>query len=244
MGYLKLLMRKVPKLPISKVLTYAYLGDIEYEISIDNFYFEDFLRSLTGIYVNDHQYTTFAKTITGGIHPKITYKGVLIGYDNTEHYVHVPDFIASMILLYYPINAYVSGSKLLFSVEPIRKISVFYSFGERVRTPFYSWDKNPPFSKKLEIIMYLIGYSDVVKRNGGVIVPPAEIEKNETFKMYYFLPLLYTAYYLKNKHTFVKSPKVITRVYEEVKDKLKVPNYTLDRLIQMANSEEPLFNGE
>lgn len=212
-----------------------YLGGIRYEIQIKKFFFVEFLRSFTGIYVNDYQYTTFAQEIVGGKHKRITYKGVTIGYDNLEHYVHVPDFLATLILLRYPVTAYVGGSKIVFRTERIRSASVFYSLAERVRTPFYVWEENPKFSDNLEIVLYLIGYADVIKRNGGVILTPAEIEANKKFKTYYFLPLLYTAYYLRSHNTFIESPNVILKVYKEVESELKVPRISFDKLIKKAN---------
>lgn len=235
MGYLDLLIERVPKLLLSKVLSYTYLGELKYEIIIKKFYFEDFLRSLTGIYVDDYQYTTFSEEITGGKHSKIKYNGITIGYNNREHYVHVPDLIVTLILLHYPVTAYIGGSKLLFRIEPVRSINVFYALGKRVRSPFYSWETNPKFSEDLETILDLIGYADVIKRSGIVKITPVEIEKNEMYKMYYFLPLLYTAYYLKNRHTFIESPRVIIDVYEKVKNELKVPDIPFKKLLKKAN---------
>ncbi|ABP73398.1 hypothetical protein [Acidianus bottle-shaped virus] len=235
MGYLKELIKRVPELPVCDVISYVYYGIVPYDLRIKNFYFRDYLRSLTGIYINKYQYTTFAQKITGGNHPKITYKGVTIGYDNVEHYVHVPDLIASLILINYSINAYVGGSKVLFWADSMRSASIFYSLADRVRTPFYTWEKNPEFSDNLETILYLIGYSDVIKRNGGVKVTPAEIERNKKFKTYYFLPTFYTAYYLRNKHTFIESPNVILKVYKEIEPELKVPDIPFSKLVKKAN---------
>lgn len=235
MGYLRELINRVPEVPFSEVTSYIYYGSMYYDLMIKDFYFKDFLRSLTGIYVNDYQYTTFAEKIIGGRHLAIKYKGITIGYDNEEHYVHVPDFVVSLILLYYSVTAYVGGTKILFWSDRIRSASIYYSLGERVRTPFYHWEKNPEFSDNLETILYLIGYADVIKRNGGVIIPPAKIEENERYKRYYFLPTLYTAYYLRNKHTFIESPSVILKVYKEVEPELRVPKISFRKLLKEAN---------
>lgn len=246
MGYLKDLINKVPQVPFEDVISYVYHGSVYYDLLIKRFYFNDFLRSLTGVYINGYQYTTFAQKITGGNHPKITYKGITIGYENTERYVHVPDLIASLILLYYSVYAYVGGTKILFWSDRIRSASIFYSLAERVRTPFYYWEMNPEFSDNLETILYLIGYADVIKRNGGVRLTPAEIEANKIYKMYYFLPTLYTAYYLRNHHTFIESPNVILKVYREVESELKVPRISFGKLLKeanelMSNNAEALF---
>ncbi|MCY0881656.1 MAG: hypothetical protein OWS74_06645 [Firmicutes bacterium] len=237
MDLLNKLLEIVPTVSLEKVTQYMYQGIIPYTIQISKFYFDEFLRSETGIYVENKQFTTFAKEITSGfVHPRIIRNGITLGYVNEEGYVHVPDLIATLVLTQYPVKAYIGGTKLFFNTKDPREVSIYYSLSRRVRTPFYTWEEEPEFDlDALEIIAFTIGYSDIVKRNDGYEPTPEEIERNPEYKRYYFLPAFYIAYFLKNKHTFVKNVGVITKVYESVKDTLSVPKYTLSQLIMMAN---------
>lgn len=237
MDLLNRLLEIVPTVPTERILEYMFQGFLPYSVDISKFYFEDFLRSETGIYIQNEQFTTFKNEVTTGfIHPRITRKGIPIGYVNEEGYVHVPDMIATLVLTEYPVKAFIGGVKLYFNTKEPREVGIYYSLSRRVRTPFYTWENEPEFDlEALEIIAYMIGYSDIIKRNDGKMVTPDEIEKNPDFKRYYFLPACYIAYFLRNKHTFVKSVGVITKVYDSVKDTLSLPKYTLDQLIMMAN---------
>lgn len=237
MGLINKLLEIVPSVSLDKIIQYTFQGLIPYSIQISNFYFYDFLRSETGIYIQNKQFTTFKNEITSGfVHPRIMRSDIVIGYVNEESYVHVPDLIATLILKEYPIRAYLGGTKLYFSADEPREVSIYYSLSKRVRTPFYVWEEEPVFDlDALELVAYLIGYSDVIKRNQGNVPTPEEIERNTDYKRYYFLPAFYIAYFLKNRHTFVKNAGVILKVYEGIKETLTVPKYTLSQLLMMTN---------
>jgi len=211
-----------------------------------------FLKSRSGVYINDELFTTTSSIKLYG-KPVLTIRNdelkvkcgsndVMIGYINIIDYLHLPDYIMAQVLH--------DGGKVVV-VEPKHILElensnlVVYRHKVSITSPYYIFETPFDYYENANTLAEIIGAFDVYKR--GFIKKGIITKVDEALK-YFLYPYVSLILYKRTRTTLY--PSLIQPLVYEVIDKVKgdamkvLEKYThntlsiLERVIMKFNNSE------